>query len=589
MAEDEARRERARRALLWAAALISLGAIYGPIYWAHASRAASRWIFNDDARNSIFPFYRYVEPAAWQGDYIGDYALALVPSGTRLLYTASAYVWDPFALSKALPYLLVALTVAGVALAAYRFARAPGAWFAACLVLSSVLYLERTGGGLPRAFAFPIIAWGLAALVHGRIRAALWLTVAGAAFYPSAGISLGAMAAVVLLVLPARDRGEAEGWPAARRLKALALCVGLSAAALAPTWLETRGYGGRITSDMIDEYPEAGPKGTHGSEDRPPYETFLPLFAKEAQRGLIGTGPEWWDWVRERLEPSQGLILDVLLLLSLLGLGLLARERSDARRLWAALAGAFVGHFVARLLAPYMYAPSRMMTYAIPPWIAVVTPLGLGSLLVAWRAPDRWDAKLPEALRSKLTCRNLGPSRAALLTVLAIGIMLAIGGRGHKTKGVHFSISPPHDALYEAMAALPPTARIAGWPDDPVSSIPLVSRRQALMTGEMHLAYHTGYVLQVRARVRAIIGAYLATDLAPIRALREEWGVTHMLVDERHFGSKPPSYMPPFGEEVKALLANRGDRPFLLAKQEGARVHRAGTFVLLDLSRVRGP
>src|SRR5207253_422579 len=102
-----------------------------------------------------------------------------------------AHFGDPRALSKALPYLLLAVTIGALAVAAARWGKLAGAWTAAALALSSGVFLDRLGGGLPRAFGFPIIALGAAALAHGRLRACAVIVACGAAFYAAPALALG--------------------------------------------------------------------------------------------------------------------------------------------------------------------------------------------------------------------------------------------------------------------------------------------------------------------------------------------------------------------------------------------------------------
>jgi hypothetical protein len=68
-------------------------------------------------------------------------------------------------------------------------------------------------------------------------------------------------------------------------------------------------------------------------------------------------------------------------------------------------------------------------------------------------------------------------------------------------------------------------------------------------------------------------------------ALRDGFGVTHLLVDTHHY-EKSPQYFAPFNEWARAAFtANREDFevPRLL---ESAGVYRDHTKVLLDLSKL---
>src|SRR5262249_31441857 len=150
---------------------------------------------------------------------------------------------DPATLSKVVPYVLLLVVLVGVAVAARRLAGFVGAFVATSLVLATDLFLGRMVGGLPRAFAFPLLAVTAAALVLGRVRALAVVIGVGAAFYPVAAVPAGLALVLVLFVLPARDRGEAAEWTFGRRMKLVAGAALFSALLFVPTMVGSHGYG----------------------------------------------------------------------------------------------------------------------------------------------------------------------------------------------------------------------------------------------------------------------------------------------------------------------------------------------------------
>ncbi len=100
------------------------------------------------------------------------------------------------------------MTVTAVSLTAHRFG-GPAAWISAALALSGGVYLGRMAGGLPRSFAFPIVAGIILALVRGSIAGLAGLAIAGANFYPVSG----AIAGLSLPVQAARNSDSV--WPLA--------------------------------------------------------------------------------------------------------------------------------------------------------------------------------------------------------------------------------------------------------------------------------------------------------------------------------------------------------------------------------------
>jgi len=87
------------------------------------------------------------------------------------------------------------------------------------------------------------------------------------------------------------------------------------------------------------------------------------------------------------------------------------------------------------------------------------------------------------------------------------------------------------------------------------------------MTGEMHIPHHAGYLDRLRPRLFDFFDAYFAHDVDDVLAFAEEYDVTHFLVDDRHFGDRPPGYMPPFGARIRARQQqSRREGGFALAR-----------------------
>jgi hypothetical protein len=108
------------------------------------------------------------------------------------------------------------------------------------------------------------------------------------------------------------------------------------------------------------------------------------------------------------------------------------------------------------------------------------------------------------------------------------------------------------------------------------------------MTVETHQVFHEGYTLEMRRRMDAIINAYFATSLEPIVRLRDEFGVTHLLVEREHFDERPPGYFVPFDRWIRRRRAAARPKEYELPKHiEMAGVFSHSGTVLLDLSRIR--
>jgi hypothetical protein len=578
---------RARLAALWdpkyrshvelaltVVAVASLVLLFEPFLLKAVSNAADPNFFNDDARIYIFPFDHVRDPQLFADDYLGRYIVSCLPVGYRALFWTYSHFADPRGLSKVLPFVLFAVLLGALVVAATKFGHVAAAWVTAALCLSSGIFFGRMAGGIPRTFAYPIVACAAAALVHGRMTALAVITVIGAAFYPVAGVPAGIALAAVLLLLPAADRGTASSWSLRRRLVVLVATVLAAGAVLAPMMLAPREYGGYIREADIKAYPEAGPGGRYGQEDRPPYGSLVTAVGKTAIPALSGGGEPWTDVLEDPAagpksrQRNREVVIYVLLGVALAGFARLAIKDGAARRLATLLAAAIAGFFIAKAIPPFFYLPPRYIVYPLPVLVMIMIPAAAYGFFAGW---ERMDKPL---------------YRGLAVFAFGLGALLLIGGRGEPKVGLDVRISPKA-GLYQFVSTLPQDALVAGWPSA-MDNVPYVTHRRAFVTFETHQAFQKGYVDTLRRRMHALIDAYFAADEAALVALRDDFGVTHLVVDKRHF-KKPPGYFRPFGGWTKAAFkANAGnfEIPRLM---KTAGVFEQGAQVVLDLRKLPGP
>lgn len=552
----------------WLAFGASLAAIFGESLVAHMRLAADPNVINDDARQQVYPFFRYADSALFRDDLISDYYLACLPWGYRALYMIAGYFDAAEGMSKVVPYLELLITVSMLALAAHRFGGKVGAWLAAALCLGSSVYLSRMAGGLPRSFAFPLLACTLAALAYGRIRWAAFMIPVSAAFYPASAVPGGIALALVLLVLPRSDAGEAKEWSLQQRFTFLTLTALAAALVLLPSMLSSRGYGEVIRPANIVEFPEAGPGGRYGPSDRAPFDPYwkaaVPIFqsAVTGDGEPIVTSAHSWAVARQQ----GGWLLLGLSVIALGGFLCLARVRDDARRVWMLAVAVVVAHTIAAQIAPYFYLPQRYVMYPVP----LLGTLMLATGTVGWLSLWRTDA----AARLK----------AALLLVPGLILLMTFGGYGTPNRGLNTRLAKLAP-VFAALNGLPKDTLIAGWPRGMIDSVPYAARRRVLLSFELHQAFHTGYALEMRQRMYDTIAAYYATSLEPVLALRR-WGVTHVVVEDRHFRGTPPPYFAPFRRAIESAIKT-GNGRFLLPRlaKHGQRLQRGVT--LIDLAALQ--
>jgi hypothetical protein len=568
------------RALQWVLVVGALLVLQGPAFKQSLEWTIHGDHISGDARQQIVPFLKFVEPAAFSDDYAANYYLdCLFPLGYLGLFRITTQIGiDPVLCARWLSHGLLLGALFGLGAVAHKLGGKWGALCATALALGSHAFLHRMNGGLPRSFGLPIMALTLAALAYARVAWCVAAVLLGALFYPVAGL-LSGLCLTGWMLLPQRWGGSAL--PALRRWILLGGAAVLAAALLAPMALNGRKYGPFVRADELTAFPEAGPHGRYGPESRAPFPEFLDTLRPEFDRVLLAPGASWLPGAREwmlgenRQHPRRSLryvwVTRLLSISMLLGSVLLARKQAAARRLLIVPCVVVLGYNVSRHVAPYAYLPERYISTVVPLLFCLAAATGVSGWWgldsnVPWK---KWLQRL-------------------VVGGYSIALLAAFGARLRPGEGLGVDVQA-EKPLYAAIAALPPSARIAGWPEGPTDSIPYMSRRPAWVTFETHQAFHKEYILEMRRRMRAFLDAYFATTLEPLLRLRDEFGVTHLLVDRTHF-SKQPEYFEPFDTWAHdARLAGRGRKWEVLKQAKVASVFIDGKLQLLDLARLSAP
>jgi hypothetical protein len=272
--------------------------------------------------------------------------------------------------------------------------------------------------------------------------------------------------------------------------------------------------------------------------------------------------------MRALVGDHEPLVIDIFLFVLALGLIPLATANAGGRRALALPLATAVGYALARGLAPYLYMPQRYVAFTVPLMIAVFLPAG-GATLAVVLSPARWAAR----------------SRVAGALIVVGAALLLLGGRGDEWAGYTVTLDP-ETRIYEFIRGLPKDALVAGWPGGVIDDIPYRCRRRAFMTFENHNVLHERYVLEMRRRMAALTAALLSDDRQELMALRDTFGVTHLIVDSEDF-SAPPWYFAPFDRQIKETWRRGSERGFAVERvMTGIAVFREGKWTVLDLSRL---
>jgi hypothetical protein len=431
---------------------------------------------------------------------------------------------------------------------------------AVALALGSAHVLGRMVGGLPRAFALPFLLAGALALVLGRPVALAALAVIAAAFYPVAGVLLG-LSLFGLFLLPVKDRGQAARFSFRHRAFLLAFtALGIGLVVL-PSALRLNAYGPAIDSSLVREFPEAGEYGRFDPPDRPPFPPLPMAAVAPLAATLVGDGTPLFSPMNQR---SHGTVMAIILFVVVaFGWVALARQRAEARRFLVLPAAVVIAHTLSLVLMPRLFLPERYVAYGIAAVALVGVPTAFSFLH-----------------------EHVGKRAKSIPYAWNVFVLLVLGARGTSWAGLTVLVPPAERPLYSSIARLPKTAIVAGWPGQAIDNVPYLSRRTAFVTRETHMPFHRRYTELMRERMRAFIAAYYASDPEPLRALQHRHGVTHLVVDRKHF-AEPPLYFAPFDAETRRTFAAGRAKGFELERAiDRGKGRDVGGLVLLDLSRL---
>jgi hypothetical protein len=561
----------------------TLAMLYWPGIRQHWTMAQNPYFVPYDAAQYIPAFFKFEARDPVPTTYAKEYYLdAICPPLYKGLLQLGAQFADVRHFQLGMMYLTYALFLAVMGRLGWLLG-GPTLCFAVLALSISAWIFFGLGfiGGAPRMYGYPLMAVILYGLIMDRPGLPAVATVLGALLYPIIAVIGGSCLAGWMLLRPCSGKGVVAGWPLSRRLTMVVLTGVVAFVALVPLLLGSEPYGRRIVDTDIQAYPEAGPDGNYRPYDQLPYK----LFGYEFLAYLIGPLYSHGDPIAPWLNGHRNLDATIfLVLLALIGGGILLvilravtrQLKSDSDGIGIRLISFFllcaILHVLAWLAAPYMYIPARYFMFSLPFVVTLIFPWSLYTLL---------------AQVGKLKASR--PVRDVVFLAIIGAYLLALGGRGNAVFAdaiVEKSAQP----LFDAVATLPKTVVIAGWPVGPLRKLEYATRRNAFLTGDQHQVLHLAFLNTMRTRMDALFDAYFSTDAAPLDRLRRQFGVTHLIVDTRDFTDPThrPEYFAPWRSRIEPRLREIEGKEYLMNDRlhKQAAVFNQNGLILLDLAKI---
>lgn len=534
----------------------------------HMANACDPFILSDDVRQFVWPFLKFHDPELFVADPIADYYLsAIFPQGFLHLMAWFAIRFDPRDVANLLPYFLLVLFTGIVTDTARRL----GGWWAALgtlvLCIGTDYFLAQMTGGLARNFGLPLIALVAWSLVAGRIHVMAITTILSTGFYYVTAAIGGLSMAVLLLLFPSLWQGNTRSWNWIKRVTLLGITGLLCLTIFLPNVLNGRDYGPMILPSQYGIYPEAGPEGRYfprinGIAREVWGRSTKPLYGRDAWIEKIFA----WD---SKHIIHKGILL---LLLTFTALGLWPR-RHDAplQRLIILPIIAVAGYHAAAWAFPYLYYPQRYIIYVLPMVWVILLPTALINLPSFFRSAHRTETECRTGLTILVAC-------------LILSLLLS---QRSPRAGLAVQVPEEERQVLTYLGTLPKDALIAGWPKGLMDNVPYVVGRRVLVNYETHLFFHQHYLEDRRIRLNALIDALYAVEIEPILRLREQFGVTHLVVHTKLLYEQIPEYFEPFRERIIQAAAQLKDaQPLLMQLHDRADFYQNGSFLIFDLGKI---
>ena len=549
-------------AIVWAVAVA---------YSRHWLSAFSEALFNpnlqtDDARTALFPFHRYAPGAPLASDPIANEMIEYQPYAFRALYRITVPLIGLLKAAKVAQglCLLIVLGAAFVLLVSPRAGLGASVLFAFFFLHDSFV-TGRIGGGLPRSFGFPAIAFWLAGALSHRP----WVRRAGAVIaaftYPSAlAMILGAEGLYAL-----RNVGRQSLSTTARRLVHYGVLVGVCAAVLAPAVFLGSSDGGPVhTLAQAEQEPAFSRAGRLwllplNDPGRSFGEALTSVFKPKGEALFPGLELQF----DARAKEAALLIIAVLLALPLLGL------TPVPATVIAFAVASFILYFVSVKYAFKLYSPERYYSYGMR-----TVGVGLAVSTLGFLFP-----RLPLHIRQPV--RNFG---AALVVVLA-WLFLGDGTSGRKSMEMTIDFRRNED-LWKFISTLPQDIRVASHIRDG-DDIPLFTQRANNGAFETLQPWLTKSWARQKARAEDTLRAFYATDRAEVLAYAKKYGVTHLLVNRARYKNdfkKQARSFEPLSSFANELLAERELGELVLRRlPPEAIIYEEGRFQLVDVKALK--
>ncbi|MFA5145908.1 MAG: hypothetical protein WC515_00795 [Candidatus Omnitrophota bacterium] len=509
--------------------------------WSQYHSFTNKYLLAYDFHRHSFWMQQLRDPSLFRGDPLTDYSKHHEPPGFIALYYFLSFFTDPLLASKIIPLFLFALSALYLFKLVLLIADTRTAFLAGTLFIVSSFYFEQMVGGLPRAFATPLMILFIYYLMRGKYARSSSILVAQALFYPVIFFE-SLLTYLLVMIDKARKKDLPDAFTRHRKIFLAAIAISLFILSMKYVFTDpavgTLVMRAQIATDRDLTIPArylSPPKWSDLTGLLVSYIDCSSVFLHKICGLLASAG-----W-------GNGIMLITLFSAGLL-LSLLARSHSRKallpHEIIFLLSAGFIMFYVADALLFVLYLPTRQLHYILPMTILILSAVVVGRMVISVNNPR---------------LRN---------TIYGLIILLAFSNRGiHRNIGL-LDYSAYH-GLYSYIGSLPEDALIAA-PPDIADGIPTFSFRKVFLTRASADTIYDHHSKLIKKRFYDFYRSYYSKDPGPIYDFCERNGIDYIVVDIKKFLNDTPSREIAFlKDEPLASILNgtlTGGKKFALMK-----------------------
>jgi len=528
---------------------------FAPLY----SYCTSPTLINDDVRQHLLPFYAQQNPDNFHDLFLVNYARAYLPIGYMGLFSMFSYFFDPILFSK----LLGAILLLSAWIFSFLIGKRIGGPFCGflCLLLTAhcEIIFENTFCGLFRSFGFPLMLAFIYCWISRRLIIASIILVLMSLFYPPVAMIAYPAFAMEFIVRIKHYLRTAR--PALICFCLAALAGGTFLLAMANRPDE---YGEPASLKQAEQMPEWSRDG--GRLQEIPLRTPVRYIRDACRRGLHSNkhGFEFLPLLTHNNFVRGDIFFNIFL--AVIIVPLLIKRPFPLWFCYLACSSICL-HFVSRALAFSFGWPDRYVNYCLP-------ILSITAIPLAWTGTKRLGHHANIIFRSLL-----------MLIVSGIFLVYPFGFGGIKHNVIN---TDRYQSIMTFLRELDKPVMLAGWPKDTLDNVFVYAHREALVNYELAYPLYDKYYESIKRRMFDNLNLIYATDKKTIKAIRDKYNLTHVILEPFFWTKKDKSEVfQPYDSYVNTILDNHPIKTFLLHNPPADWiVYQDKDFVLADLSRI---